>query len=1296
MPIQVVGKVLTRILGSRNERLLRRYGRLADRIEQLEEQFRAKSDEDLRAVTEQLRQRLRDGETAMDILPEAFAAVREASRRAQEHRHFNCQLIGGAVLYDNKIAEMKTGEGKTIVCHLAAYLKVLEGKKVHIVTVNDYLVERDAKFAQPIFERLGLTVGYIQALVDPGGQEGIRKQAYSCDITYGTNNEFGFDYLRDNMKVRLADQVQGRLDYAVIDEVDNILIDEARTPLIISGPAFDDVNRYKVADQVARVLLKKQNEANSTTSRRLREWEKIGPPAGADRNPKFSDALAKFQADPLWLTEEEAEAIGHVQYFIVERDRKQVHVTHEGIDVAQAELGVGSLYSGANMDWPHLIENALRAHVVYERDRDYVVMEGEVIIVDEFTGRLMYGRQWSDGLHQAVEAKEAVRIKEETQTLATITLQNFFKLYAELAGMTGTAMTEADEFAKIYNQEVVAIPTNRPVNRVDHNDRIYKTVEDKYRAIVEEIHAVHAGTAPEDPYPVADVLKHLQRICERLGQDVSYIREALETWDNGGGSPEKLWDAYERAVGDVLIGRPVLVGTTSVENSEKISAMLSRTYGVEHEVLNAKHHAREAEIVAKAGHQHAPPGGKGRLLGNVTIATNMAGRGTDIKLAAGVVYPKCIGDLGPGTGTPEQIRRRGWQEPGVIGTKCCIHCPDYDPKTNCAHCFKPKIDPRFPEMGRKVCPVIVPCGLHIVGTERHESRRIDNQLRGRSGRQGDPGSSRFFLSLGDDLLRMFMGEWTLKMLNMLGFQEGMAIEDKRVSKGIERAQKKVEERNFAARKHLLEYDEVMDHQRRVFYGQRQQILEGRNLAEMIWQMIDDSITEAVEKFTSPEWPAQCIAEWCRTALEVPISADRLQAQEFDELSERIREQALDAAVEQIDINLGEYVDPAEPPSEWDVRGLSRWAQTRWSVNLSQNQLRRMSPAEIRDALLEAAEKRIQSVDLSPVNRWLDPLAGKKALAEWARNKYQISIAVEDLAEKDRTGIEQILRERVQAAYREREIKYPVEYALETTIGRAGPEDAYALEQLSGWVKYKFNLEWAAEELRGKSPRELFDSLVQLNAEYLADGRLVREIDEALSENGDRWIEWGKKRFGRAFEQQLEEEIHEPREALLRAGRALLRQELTQLEQVVLLRIYDQAWKDHLYAMDHLKASIGLRGYAERDPKIEYKREGFRMFQEMMANIREHVTDTIFKVRLVDESALRSVWQVSETLHEDTTGRGIAMAAAADQEAAMRAQGGEERPVVQTIRREVPRVGRNDPCPCGSGKKYKKCCGRGVK
>ncbi len=1294
---QIINRFLTGILGSRNERIIRRYAVFAERVEALEAEFRAKSPEDLAAVTGLLRERLKNGEASWDVLPEAFAAGREASWRARQHRHFKVQLVGGMVLYNNDITEMRTGEGKTIVCHLSAYMKYLEGKKVHVITHNDFLVRRDAEFAMPIFELLGLRVGYIQSQVDPGGVEGVRREAYAADITYGTNSEFGFDYLRDNMKMRLADQVQGRLDYAVVDEVDSLLIDEARTPLIISGPAVDDVNRYKMADHVARVLVRKQAEANNETTRRLSEWAEKGAPREATSNPKYRGGTEKFKIDPLWVSEDEGEAIGHTQYFVVERERKSAHLTHQGVDIAQAEMGIGSLYSGANMDWPHLIENSLRSHAVYERDRDYAVVEGEVIIVDEFTGRLMHGRQWSDGLHQSVEAKESVKIKEETQTVATITIQNFFKLYKNLAGMTGTAMTEADEFMKIYKLEVLAIPTNRPVNRVDHNDKIYKTVEDKYRSIVDEIQAVHAASQAEDLYLVAQVMEHFKGIYRKLGQDVSYIDEALREWNDGKGKGELLWPAYEKAGGDVVIGRPVLVGTTSIEKSEKLSAMLTRTYGIEHEVLNAKFHAREAEIVAKAGQQHPPVSGKGPLRGNVTIATNMAGRGTDIKLAPGVVYPKCIGDLGPGAS--EQQKRRVWQESGITGTKCCIHCPDYEPKTNCAHCWKPKLDPRFPEMGRKVCPLIVPCGLHIVGTERHEARRIDNQLRGRSGRQGDPGSSRFFLSLQDELLKMFMGEWTLKMLNAMGFEEGMAIEARSVSKGIERAQKKVEERNFAARKNLLEYDEVMDHQRRIFYGQRQQILEGRDLSDLIWNMIDESIVQAVEKFLAPGYPSECIAEWCRTALEVSIPAAKLREEEFDALARDIREVALDAAREQIDLNLGEYVDEEAPPEEWDLRGLSQWSQTRWGVTLSQNQLRKMDPAGIRDALLEAAQNKISHADLAPIQRWLDPMAGKAAMADWARSKFQITIDVQELVPLGRDELEQLMDERVRAGYREREICYPVEYALEMSIGQAAQgqvSDVYAIERLRTWVQRKYALDWSDEYIRARNGKQLYTEMVEINRQYTENGPLAEEIDRALQMPREQWVEWAKQRFGHAFrEEALEQEGADPRTVLRQAGHEMLRYELTMLEQVVLLRIYDQAWKDHLYAMDRLKESIGLRGYAERDPKIEYKREGFRMFQEMMSSIRENVTDIIFKVQIVDESAVRSVYQVSEARHADATNAGLRAEATPDQQAAMRNLGTDAPQAVQPIRRDVPKVGRNDACPCGSGKKYKKCHGRGL-
>lgn len=1327
-----VGSGFKKVFGSRNDRVLKAYGRVVVKINGLESEIRGDYDQrfadavaklpadiseeekpsavqklrvelsaDLRDRTTRLRERFEKGESDQDIMPEAFALLREAARRAQNHRHFDCQLIGGMVLYEGKIAEMKTGEGKTIVCHLAAFLKCVQGLKVHIVTVNDYLVQRDAEFARPVFELLGMTVGYIQSQVDPGGREGIRSKAYGCNITYGTNNEFGFDYLRDNMKTAVEDQVQGALDFAIIDEVDSILIDEARTPLIISGPAEDDVTRYRTADAVARQLIAKQTQANADTTRRLKEWGDNPPKEWADQ-PKFGDAVRKFKVDPTWIKEDEAESIGHKQYYVVAKERKHVAITHDGITIAQEQLGVGSLYVGANMEWPHLIENSVRAHVTYERDVDYVVKEGEIIIVDSFTGRLMHGRQWSDGLHQAVEAKEGVKVKEETQTLATITLQNFFKLYTKISGMTGTAMTEADEFMKIYKLDVVSIPTNRPVNRQDYHDRIYKTVDDKYNAIVEEIHDVHASGRPNDPFLLEPILRNLIPIVQRQGKSTEMITKALGEWtdEKGGGTGKYMAEAYDDAMGDLARGRPVLVGTISIENSEKISNALTRKYGIEHEVLNAKQHAREAEIVKKAGERHPRAGGskKGKdeeLVGNVTIATNMAGRGTDIKLQQGVVYSKCIGDLGIPAGASS--RKYAWHEAGVTGTKCCINCPDYDPKTNCAHCWKPKVDPRFPELGRNVCPLNVPCGLHIIGTERHESRRIDNQLRGRSGRQGDPGSSRFFLSLGDDLLRMFMGEWTLKMLERMGFEEGMAIEAKSINKGIERAQKKVEEKNFASRKHLLEYDEVMDHQRQVFYSQRQEVLaasrpgQSKVLVDRIWNMLDATLDTAAEKFLAKDYNARCIADWVRATMECSIDPKIVDIHDPVGTERNIMADARDETRSQVSISVGEYMDPDMDPAQWDVRGLARWGETRFGANISQNQLRQMTVDEIQAAFLEASEKKIAATDFSPIERFYDESYGKKSLVEWARQKFGLELAYEPLIDLDHQATVAKLRETIRQAYREREVRYPVEWILERTILREGGDTAYAADALAQWVNLKYGLGWTVDNISGKSAQEIADELFQLNRDYATNGRLKTEIDSAPNSNG-QLEEWGRQRFGPAFDEDAFASASDPREALLTFGQDLIRRELTMLERFVLLQIYDQAWKEHMHAVDLLKESIGLRGYAEQDPKIAYKREGFQMFQEMMEGIHERVTGIIFKARLSDDSVARSRYNIGAVRHADATNLGFAGQVDKDRNAAMQAQNVEQK--IETIRREEPRVGRNDPCPCGSGKKFKQCHGKG--
>ncbi len=1287
---QTVSKYIEKVFGSRNARLLKKLSRVADGVEGLEEAMHALSDEALRGKTDELKQRVKDGAPPDEVFPEAFAVLREASRRAQAHRHFHCQLVGGKVLYDGTVAEMKTGEGKTIVCHLAAYMRVLRDHKVHIVTVNDYLVRRDAEFAMPVFEMLGVTVGYIQSQLDPSGREGVRKQAYACNITYGTASEFGFDYLRDNMKIRFEDQVQGRLNFAIIDEVDSILIDEARTPLIISGPAHDDVDRYKWADGIARFLVRKQTEFDNATAKHVAGWNNKVPDDYAV-NPKAEGAFARFKVDPSMLTEDEAESIGHRQAYVVQRDRKNVGLTHEGIALAQEEAGIGSFYVGANMDKPHLVEQAVRAHVVYDRDKDYVVQGQEVVIVDENTGRLMIGRQWSDGLHQAVEAKEGVTVKQETQTLATITIQNFFKLYDDTSGMTGTAATEADEFLKIYKLDVVEIPTNRPVNRVDNNDKMYRSTEHKYQAIVDEIHEVRRRGRPRDPFLLADVLQALRSIAEKRGADVSKINEAIRQFNNAEEGDQKvinfMLETYDEAMGDLATGKPILVGTTSVENSEKLSALLERTYGIEHEVLNAKNHAREADIVIKAGHRSVPTRGADKIpLGNVTIATNMAGRGTDIKLEEGVVYPKCKIHDEESASTLYPIN----------ATKCCIHCAEYDPETNCAHCYKPKLDSRFPAMGRKVCVINPPCGLHIIGTERHEARRIDNQLRGRSGRQGDPGSSRFFLSLEDDLLKMFMPDWMLKMMEKLGFSEGTSLEDKRLSKGIERAQRKVEERNFSSRKHLLEWDEPMDFQRKEFYSARQRILEVRDPEEIIFGTIDDSITERVADFLAEDYRQRCLAEWCRSKLDLLVDPKMIDVDDLDETQANVRNHAKHESRESVHTSLIEYIDPDSEPSEWDVSGLVQWAQRNYKFSYTQNQLRKMGPSEIEDALCEAAEHHYDQIDLGGMTLFLDDSYGRARLREWARQKFDVKLDEQELEDKSQADVEALLRERVREAYRRREIAYPVEQCIAFAFGQADSDNAQACEQVCRWANGKYRADWKVDQIQGRPVEQIANQLLGLQEDWLINGKLGSEIDDALSKHdGDDLRRWAKSRFGPAFnEKRYLESPDGPREALHEMGRRMLRYELTVLECAILLRIYDQSWKDHLLEMDRLKHAIMQRpmGGDQTHPQSQYAIEGREFFDQMWTLIRTRVTDIIFKLRpsAGPTQASASAQRAMQMSHADATNAGFA-GAETDRDAAMQAQGAERK--VETIRRDQPRVKRNDPCPCGSGKKYKQCHGR---
>ena len=1264
------------------------------------------------------------------LIREAFAVLREASRREQDHRHFDCQLIGGRVLFEGRIAEMRTGEGKTIVCHLAAFLKVLCGLKVHVITVNDYLVERDAQFAKSIFRPLGISVGYIQAMLDPGGQEGIRRDAYGCDITYGTNAEFGFDYLRDNMKTRLADQVQGRLDYVIVDEVDSILIDEARTPLIISGPTSDDVTRYPRADKVAEELVRRQ----AVWDRKL--LTTVGKFDGDTHNiPKLGDAFGilghreqrkgskkpdeSSESDgetvsiatlgPDFLTDDQVEAIQlyehdilnmgpserYRRYFIVQKERKQVGITHDGVTIAQELLDLGSLYSGSNMEWPHLIENALRAHKVYTRDVDYVVQDGTIIIVDPHTGRLMHGRQWSDGLHQAVEAKERVVVKEETQTLATITIQNFVKIYRIKAGMTGTAMTEATEFDKIYQLEVVEIPTNRPINRVDHNDKMYRSTDQKYHAIVEEIHEVRRRGRPADPFLIADVLAALQPIHQQAGKDTSRIDEAIRQFNAAELGDKKvvrfMLEVYDEAMGDLARGRPVLVGTTSVENSEKISKLLDRQFGIDHEVLNAKNHSREAEIVAKAGFTTTPTHGHDKTpVGNVTVATNMAGRGTDIKLGPDVVYATCKMPKN----LPDGVTANSLYPTGI--TKCCIHCTEYDPATNCAHCFKPKLDPRFPALGRTVCPLNVPCGLHIIGTERHEARRIDNQLRGRSGRQGDPGSSRFSLSLQDDLLKLFMPDWMLKMMDKLGFTDGGSLEDKRLTKGIERAQRKVEERNYSTRKHLLEWDEPMDFQRKEFYRARQRILEERDLPALIFNTIDETIETTLEQFLGGNYHRTCIAEWCRNQIDLTVDEDSIRAEDFEEAKSSILKKAIDDAFDVIRTSIGEYIDPDEEPKQWDVGGLSQWAQRQYKFSISQNQLRRMQPKEIEDALLEAARKHYDSVNLDGIALYLDPNFPHRALCDWSLGKFGVKLDSDELRETPKQEIAELLETRVRDAYYEREIAYPVETCLARAFSEDSPNHAAAAETVVQWTNHKFRVEWTLENVQGRSEEEVREELLALNRSFF-EGRLAEEIERNIeNKSEDEAVEWAKERFGRAWNDRKYAETNgDFKAALLGQGREMLRWELSKLEQFVLLRIYDQAWKDHLLEMDHLKSAIMQRplGGDTAHPQSQFSIEGRELFNQMWARISERVTDIIFKVRASGDGKKLAMPQQSRSMalaHGDATGAGFAVAAT-DQAAAMKAQGTDGK--VETIRREQPKVGRNEPCPCGSGKKYKQCHGR---
>jgi preprotein translocase subunit SecA len=1228
---------LGRLFGSSNERQIKTLGyirprpgedqhsvipgSLLDQVNSLEEKMTALSPDELKALTPAFRQRLAEGQTLEDVLPEAFAACREAARRTKNMRDFDVQIIGGVILHRGNIAEMVTGEGKTLVATLPAYLNALEQKGVHIVTVNDYLARRDCEWMLPIYQALGITAGYIQADMDPV----LRRKAYDCDITYGTNSEFGFDYLRDNMKpARWGDpnyppelhQVQKNLNYAIIDEVDNILIDEARTPLIISGPAFGDPRRYSRANDIAVQLsdLQKQHPG---------------------------------------------------RYFEVKEKERTCHLTDEGVHKAEELAGVESFYTAGNMEWPHLLDNALKAHHLYHKDKQYVVMrhpethDMSIIIVDEFTGRLMMGRQWSDGLHQAVEAKharEGVKIKEETQTLATITLQNFFKLYQKLAGMTGTAMTEANEFWKIYKLDVVAIPTNRPLIRADYTDQIYLTAREKWDAVVMEIERIIKW----DKLVLKDGNILQGTIKKETEEGLEF--EARDTRERKTYSFEEI-DEYEYR------GRPILIGTTDVEKSEKLSAMLKRR-GIKHELLNAKPEfaAREAEIVAQAGR-----------IGAVTLATNMAGRGTDIILG----------------GNPETLAWARLKD--KYATRLDV------PEDEWKHTVQ-EIETRekMKEEGRRVAEM---GGLHIIGTERHEARRIDNQLRGRSGRQGDPGSSRFYLCLEDDLMRIFAGEWVKSVLARLGMEEGQPIESRMVSRRIAAAQKKVEEHNFDIRKNLLEYDEVMDHQRKRVYGYRQEILEGGNCKLRIVRMIDEQLDLALARFFDDDYGPATFAEFASKRLGVEYEAADFSRSDFELAERTARDKASRNIPTQIHEAMEENLNTDVDAKEWSWQALAHAMNTRWGLKVTERQLKQIGRDNLAQFLTEEAEKALAAVDLSGGRPFLERDWGRRSLCDWVRLKFQIKLDPQELADKEPPEIKEALLAAVKQLYRRKEIEFPVKLAMTRFMSdRAVPGAAghrYDREGLYRWSMHRFPalaLSLTEEDFRTQSRAKLNETLLQASEKFfppVGQDEIDAKLEEAfsgasVSEEADaREIsDWLKAELG--LEVPAEEltgvEQEEARQTLWNAYDARFRPEMRRMERSLVLSQLDSAWKNHLYTMDHLRQGIGLVSYAQVDPKTEYKRQGMREFDAMWEGLQDRVTDTVFRME-EEEGFQESLWAIGTATHEEARPTLTAM----QQEQAQAIQGSQKDGKKQEpIRNRQDRVGRNDPCPCGSGKKYKNC------
>ncbi len=1280
--IPIVGKLLSKVFGSRNERIVKRYTTRVEAIGQLEPQMRTLTDAQLRAKLDEFRERFDQGEKPDDLLVEVFAAAREGMDRAvgirnifnpeqtfdpsrlpdaaqvlykrvQEEisalspakpegiylghptnippflqvdipvelyeavrelypeskppfraRPFDVQLIGGMVLGQGKIAEMKTGEGKTIVAPLATYMACVQRQQVHVVTVNDYLVQRDRDWTFPFFLKMGLTAGAIHPMhMQP---EEVKRDMYRCDVVYGTTSEFGFDYLRDNMKRNVEQQVQRKRQFAIVDEVDSTLIDEARTPLIISGQAHDDQPRYQLANELAKKLVDLQKPWQEIEDQVTLCKETIKGLEGDIRQtrdksevPALQKKLKDAQAA---LPELESKRDRHIQYYELEMDRKSAHLTHDGIAEAQKMAGVGSFYVDENMDIPHLLEQALRAYAVYTRDKDYIVMdvpdrmtgktEPTIVIVDTNTGRPMIGRQWSDGLHQAVECKEGVPIKPETQTVASVTVQNFFKMYKSLSGMTGTADTEAQEFHDIYSLEVVSIPTNKPIAREDHDDLMFLREKDKWDAIVDEIKEFHD------------------------------------------------------------VGRPILVGTTSVEKSEMVAKMLKNKYQIQHAVLNAKQHEQEAGVVEGAGQ-----------LGAVMIATNMAGRGTDIKLgkftredfirhllkrslASKSLKPDMSDEelrenvyrkIAPSILKSEGINKRQAQDMPFEELELMLlrHWANQytwmggkGAETASAEELRDELDKNgrcklhrlrwfnnIEDLG----------GLHVIGTERHESRRIDNQLRGRSGRQGDKGSSRFFVSLEDDLMKMFAGETTMKLLSRLGMKEGDAIEHPWLSKNVERAQKKVEERNFQQRKNILEYDEVMEHQRQRFYGLRQGILEGRQVKSLIFEYIEEVVDDAINEYLDPDFPAQCAAEYAREILDCSILPERLKGKDANEMDMTIRKLAKQDIAANIAVTLGEYIpeESSEFLMEFDSAGLHNWAKNHFGVELDTGDLRESGASnrrKVQEMLEEAAFTKIDNADLDEIVLFADKNYGPVRLSKWIKTKFTFEVTADEIVKASNDEdlrVRDLVIERAQDLYRIREAEFPVDYIMQTTMVIAKQDRTAAFEGLIKWAKERVNLDLTLDEIMTTPPQKMRQQLIDAMAKTVSIDNLEEKINAALATTTeDELDEYLKSIYNQGITPRMRYLDKDDREDAIRARvETLDRPELVQFEQMVLIETLDQSWKDHLYEMDQLRDSIGFRAIAQTDPKIEYKREGQRMFLNMMRNIREKVTDVIFKARL---------------------------------------------------------------------------------